>query len=66
MMWLKLKSTRRCGVTFCRQRFYRDDLPGMCLTGAERDQVQGGGSGPGRRCWNALKSNRWLLGLQPG
>ena len=29
----------------------------MCLTGAERDQVQGGGNGPGRRCWNALKSN---------
>ena len=47
-MWLKLSQRDFVGITFCRQRFYRDRLLlGMCLTGAERDQVQGGGNGPG-------------------
>jgi hypothetical protein len=67
MMWLKLSQRDFVGITFCRQRFYRDRLLlGMCLTGAERDQVQGGGNGPGAAMLNALKSNRWLLGLQAG
>ena len=47
MMWLKLSQRDFVGIT-CRQRFYRDRLLlGMCLTGAQRDQVQGGGNGPG-------------------